>query len=513
MRQGRSFASAISDNDDLVDEYSQDEKNAETFGVDFVTAALTPNIAAMSMEELEKQLFAKSTNINKPPPPGFVSASLPPPGLTSSKQQSATAKQRSAETGSSPSGISFSPSIIKDHFKGFMNKYDRELIVNLHIGQLRTESPIIEDFYCQALKRKQATQAAKQSGPTSTMSLLLSTQQQSVEKEALPLPRMTERARQRRAKATPGGLDLAELKNALGTISWASSKKPRQRMSVERLSSKSSSNVKQAKNVLALIEATYAAVIAAENEQMLREEHASLHKQHSLDHESILSERLCRDPAQLASVLGVTKGRRLVQKAIKFLPKQSRIALLANVAGCLPFLSFVAEASDAPDAAADHFITTVMPALLPILKGTTWLQLFALLESHYTDKVSESFCNWIIKTKTGLVFTCVLLSRCEQLKQQNVDDEDAHRFTEYIDAIYERLADHWNDFFAFYNAGASAPVVGTNKDLLSHTYYIWQLLAIIAMNVDDERKRAMVLDLRYNWSRHKDSLLCVVCFV
>ena len=41
-----------------------------------------------------------------------------------------------------------------DKFKGFMNMYDRELVTKIHISQLRTEQPLIEDFYYQALMRK-----------------------------------------------------------------------------------------------------------------------------------------------------------------------------------------------------------------------------------------------------------------------------------------------------------------------------------------------------------------------
>lgn len=480
--------------DDICDDEYDDEKNTQTFGedlleykprqfgirderermVDVSVADLLSGSPKSSMVRLD----AKQGAGREASPPAGVTTP-PPPGLE--KAGSVSAKLLfSAST--KPQGVCF---------KGLMNMYDRELVTKIHIGQLRTEQPMVEDFYYQALLRRATKRSGgEQSTVNSTTSFL-------------PLPRMTQRTRERRAHATPGGLDMRDLRQALGTISSGSSRKPRQSiMSPSLAPILSDEHAKSGISAALLeIEACYRSVLLIEDDLL------SGHAVDTADPKHVQTVlNYIGNPDHLAHFLSYGKGRVLVGRALCLLgPKKPAVGRLffAALVECLSRLPFIREASNKPDPAADHFITAVLAPAVPCLAASTWMDVFVLVD-RMLDPLDSLF-DWVAKTKAGLVFTCIIMSRAELLKNSSTgsDENDARRWTEfYVDAIYTRLADRLLDFFAFQSSGSGATATLSSStsivssDITSHSYYIWQFMALLSLNVDDERKRLVVMDLR-----------------
>lgn len=471
--------------DDICDDEYDDEKNAQTFGKDLLdyephkfgigdermtdvsVADLLSGGPKGSMARLDAKQGGRPST-----PPGATTP--PPPGLE--------------RTGSVPAKLLFSASTKSQGacFQGLMNMYDRELVTKIHIGQLRTEQPMVEDFYYQALAGRAAKKSGGEQGTVSSTTSFL------------PLPKMTQRARERRANATPGGLDMRDLKQALGTISSGSSRKPRQSMMPPSLAPITGDEHAKLGIIGALleIEACYRAVLLVEDDLLNGQATDAIDSRHV---QTVLNH--IGNPDHLARLLSHGKGRVLVGRVLCLLgPKRPAVGRLffAALVECLSRLPFVREASDAPDPAADHFITVVLAPAVPCLAAATWMDVFVLAD-RMLDPLDSLF-DWVAKTKAGLVFTCIVMSRAELLKNSSIgsDEDDARRWTEcYVNAMYTRLADHLLDFFAFQPSGGEATSTPSlSTDITSHSYYIWQFMALLALNVDDERKRLIVMDLR-----------------
>ena len=417
------------------------------------------------MSEMASPIHSTLPQPASPPPPGMGGMA---PGLPTTSSRLLFSAQLNLED---------------DKFKGFMNMYDRELVTKIHISQLRTEQPLIEDFYYQALMRKGRSRRGEEEGRERPGS------------NFLPLPRMTEHVRQKRAQATPGGLAMKDLKKALGTIAAVSSHKPRLRMAPPE---GSKSIGVDAGSAVMLIETCYVHVLTIED-VLLREEQDGREPE---EKSRIINDayqdltKFIGNPDRLAVILSWSKGRRVVGKALRLLHSTKGFGriILESLTTALPLLPFIRDATNKPSGDVDHFVDVVLTPLVTVLVPLTWIDLFATL----TFILDNGLLDWVCKTKAGLVFTCIILSRLELLKNADPEGDDAIRFgTFYVDRIYQVLVEHLCDFFAFLPADKASDSGSKGASPAgSHSYYIWQFMALLALNLDDERKRAIVLELR-----------------
>ena len=95
-----------------------------------------------------------------------------------------------------------------------------------------------------------------------------------------------------------------------------------------------------------------------------------------------------------------------------------------------------------------------------------------------------------------MVLLCILLSRLEILKAAGQDESTSILSSVFIDeasllteTMFDSLEGHLLEFF--------------NPTDPSRDFYAWQCLALLAMNVESDRKRSMILELR-------DKILLVV---
>lgn len=160
----------------------------------------------LSVEELEGSLRSASLSMSSSPltmgrpmspPPGFVAA----PRMTQSQPSF-----KPAPVISFPSPDEDGE---EDPNRFLMSKYEREGIRHIHMAQLTTENPLLEDFYYQAFSKRSLKHHQNQSGTTLY----------------LPLPNL---------KKKPASKDRVQnLEGALGKIVGSSSRKPRQQLQVD----------------------------------------------------------------------------------------------------------------------------------------------------------------------------------------------------------------------------------------------------------------------------------------
>lgn len=183
-------------------------------------------------------------------------------------------------------------------------------------------------------------------------------------------------------------------------------------------------------------------------------------------------------------MLGLSRTKKILGRAIRAIDSTNLSdSLLTRLIEFFEYLDVGRH--EAPEKEMELFINSILAALVPYVAKSPIENVIAKV---------ELLCNkeglpWIITNKAGIVLSCILLSRLEILKSSgggnNSETETlkhaqlAALFESIFDQIQERLAD-----------------IFTNLHNADTEFYGWQLMALLALNVDADRKRIMVMDLR-----------------
>lgn len=509
---------------------------------------------SLTVEELENQLrsgmvvspkaAAATAGLNGPPP-GL------PPGMTSNPSN-----HRTVDTLTSAINLNLTPSSSlsmmssiaplprNDPNKEFMNRFERNLIMKIHTTQLTTETPLMDDFYYQALSKKKKAD----SGTAGPNGQLLYFPLPSAAERQKELQRREKRRKQLKEKAEKGekGADgkgdintlntlssnnpstsnnsAAPEINAdlvLGKVSHSTSRKPRQQLKVP--SNLTASEVESShgsslhEKVVKGIEEVYTAIIAIEDFYLSQEEQLEnnvnavkdgecLAALESKANEVIYKEMNLRNDSNDKTVtvtatnhvfihfLTIPKGRAIVARSLKVLDQEGKEKFLKNLVEYFDFMEIVRPETSLH--VIDAFISQVLSPLVAFVGEADWS---IVMDSLSTLFGKRSFV-WIALTKSGMVLLCILLSRLEILKgmmagaggndkETDSSAELAHLGERQTDSsavmtekIHDALEGHLIEFFS-----VSDP---------SRDFYAWQFLALLAMNIESDRKRSMILELR-----------------
>lgn len=120
-----------------------------------------------------------------------------------------------------------------------MTRYEREGIARIHLGQLTTENPELEDYYYRALSKRQSKQCQSNAGQNVPLYLPLPTprgnrrEEGGASGEGKKDSNMSAREREREKERALAKSAINEaLANALGKVSRSSSRKPRQQLQI-----------------------------------------------------------------------------------------------------------------------------------------------------------------------------------------------------------------------------------------------------------------------------------------
>ncbi|KAJ3158920.1 hypothetical protein HDU86_002089 [Geranomyces michiganensis] len=440
----------------------------------------------------------------------------------------------------------------EEKYKGTMTQYEKELIAKIQISQLVTDNPYRDDFYYIVYTSLTAAneKAAEEPGKASAKGL---NWQQSLlmDQTRGNGPNVTNRMQQQMQrliegrKAKPKGNSLS-LEGALGKISLSSVRNPRQLLQVKGPTSPKDgkdlaahdSPLLTTKQLLRRIENVYSKVLELEiikrggpptsddddvdggDEQegkdteqawnaRFEEHRAKMWKELGVSEQVPLNY-----PHPLTALLAFGKGKKVIPRVFRFLTWDQSLALISMLLSRLESLDVcqppTAAAGTTPGAissqhAADVelFMSNVVPTVVSVVMECPLFVVNAcmriLLERHNMV--------WLAKSKPGLAFLTMFLSRAEMIKQGagagggadfGAADQELHMWTEIYNFLFASLHNHFSSLFPSSSTTASSsPSSGADAPNVAGDVYVWQFLAALAVGATTvEHQRVLLTEVR-----------------
>jgi len=412
------------------------------------------------------------------PPPGFLStpkisqlAAKPAPVITFPK----ASKEEGGEDG--------------DQNSFLMSKYEREGIRHIHMAQLTTENPMLEDFYYQAFSKRSLKYHQNQSNTTLY----------------LPLPNLKPK------KSASSKESKQNLDGALGKIAGSSSRKPRQQLQVDisqphqtmKLDQEDISSEELYFSVLGSIERLYGTVFELEDVlNTASEENAVIEDLETSKTKAKFTATSClglepgrfwgrADVLRFIHIVGLPKGRKAVFRALRHLGATFNRAFLDRLLENLEYLGVFRPNSTPSE--IDSFVNLVLSPMVPFVSEAPAPYIVNAIRTFFGK---PSFL-WLLYSRPGVILLCIFMSRIEICKSalgSDVEGDDllAQDWPQFARQLYDLLSDRLMDFFNVPSLKSNAPK-GTFD---AGDYYVWQLLALLALNVDSESKKVMIMELR-----------------
>lgn len=426
-------------------------------------------------------------------------------------------------------------------YNGLMTQSDKDFINRIQISQLVTDDPYADDFYYQvytAIRSRQPQPSISTFSPQlggsgfmghergrhrsrGSESGLLKMQQQvlRIVNDARRKPKLTQ----------------LSLEGALGKIALNSVRNPRQLLQVssksndihhvgpsngsgsihsqhQKIPSISSHGVIDHRKILKSIENVYTAVLALEE---LRRNQPPLPRPYA-DHERVAVERWNEDYVELAktmweelrvtemsgcyphpfiSVLSVAKGKKVIPRVIRHCLPEQIFNLITVLVSNFETLDVCKGAIWGPQGnvspamleEVELFMNTVVPPLLQFVAESPLrivIGLFGLF-------IERNNIVWVARSKVGLAFLTMFLSRAEILKQgggamQGLPPPEELEMIQWQD-LYNRLFSLLqNHFLSLY-----PPFMIGIDDM-----YVWQFLAAMAVGASTEQQHVLVTEVR-----------------
>lgn len=424
-----------------------------------------------------------------------------------------------------------------------LTKFEREGVARIHLSQLSTEHAEVEDYYYRAYAKRASLRRGGADGGIAPPLYL-----------PLPTPRRRERggggggdrdrdrpergewSERDRSGGTPNRADTTgrqptgqaalmreALASALGKKSASSSKRPRQQLVVPTLTTDSETMPSNGAtySTSAAVELIYQAVFRVEDalsasgptsspalvdeskgegRTASEEEGGNLTRLQECRREAIdvidqqlglklslqeLSQGQTKGGTtgltRFLGILALPKAKKIIGRALKAIDSvRLSERLLTRLVELFEYLDVCRV--DASETDINLFVNCLLAGLVPhVAKAAGWEE----IESKLQLMVTKNSLPWIAGTKAGLVLLCILLSRGEILKAGGATDEESRvtRWSTLVEHLFDQLSDRLAELFG--------SLQGADGE-----FYGWQFMALLALNVEADRKRQMVMELR-----------------
>ncbi|KAF9453519.1 hypothetical protein P691DRAFT_658313 [Macrolepiota fuliginosa MF-IS2] len=290
------------------------------------------------------------------------------------------------------------------------------------------------------------------------------------------------------------------------------------------------------REVLTIVEGLYDLILNVEQvkrDQPLPEEEQERHDEWQMDYDILMNEvweelRVLvpletSDPHPFISLLGPTKGKKILPRLTRHLSSQRMLTLMTLLVACFGQLDVVKNASlldtleDTPERAdierqTNAFLMSVMQSVLPIVAKSN-LRLITGLLGLLLDRSNIAT---VARTKPGLALLTLFLSRVEVIKQsiasgtQDVADiptpEEAQQWSNMFNHLFDLLSPHMLVLFPSSRI-VTTPTQGQQPSLYDNAdQHVWQFLAAFALHGSLEQHQVLVAMLR---DKILDNLLAV----
>ena len=347
-----------------------------------------------------------------------------------------------------------------DPFAHFMTERERRLITKMHISQLKSEFPEIEDYYYREFMASSLAGADENEDDIGKNPQLLFVLPTRHHKKSPSTSTMSPLASISKKEAAESSSLISEF----GKVSKSTSSRPRQQLNFPAPSKQAVPSPDEHFATAMQIEDLFLAAIKNEK----------------------VSETLEAALDNLPNALSTIKGQKALRSCLKRLPLADEFCLKVVDALIDNFELLNVARPKTKQAESDAFISNILSAVAPMISEFDSEQTIRLCLKWLNKK---SF-SWLIYCRLGVVLTCMLLSRAELSKQHVTSPgggDSSAIFTKYTNTVqqtFSPLLENLNDIFEF----AAPP--GTSD------FYVWQLFALIAVNLNRNQKRTIVAELR-----------------
>ncbi|CAG8610096.1 3557_t:CDS:10 [Ambispora leptoticha] len=412
-------------------------------------------------------------------------------------------------------------------YNGLMTQNDKDYINRIQISQLVTDDPYSDDFYYQIYTAIRNRPAQPQMGTFSphasgggamgherrhrnrgSESGMLKVQQQVL--------RIVNDVR-RKPKSTQ-----LSLEGALGKIALNSVRNPRQLLQVstkhtdthqnhaspsggshQKVPSISSHGVVDHRKVLRSIENIYWAVLRLEELKRNQEREAKDKWQEKYTElvNKMWEELLVTEPIGVSfphpfiSILSVSKGKKVIPRVLRHCNKDQFTTLITMLVANFEALDVCKTAIGGSNGnikqsildEVELFMNTVVPPLLQFVAEAP----LKIVNGLLTLFIERNNIIWVAKSKVGLAFLTMFLSRAEILKQgggymQGLPLPEEREIMQWQET-YNRLFNQLQTYFLL-----SFPPFMSNIDDM----YVWQFLAAMAVGASMEQQHILVTEVR-----------------
>ncbi|KAF5361759.1 hypothetical protein D9756_002510 [Leucocoprinus leucothites] len=297
------------------------------------------------------------------------------------------------------------------------------------------------------------------------------------------------------------------------------------------------------REVLTIIEALYDLILNVEQvkrDQPLPEEEQEHHDAWQQDYDALMDNvwdelRVLvpletSDPHPFISILGPSKGKKILPRLTRHLSSQRMLTLLTLLVACFGQLDvvrnapFLDSAEDDPEhieveRQTNAFLASVMQSILPIVAKSN-LRLITGLLGLLLDRSNVVA---VARTKPGLALLTLFLSRVEVIKQsiasgtQDIAEipttEEAQQWSNMFNHLFDLVAPHMLVLFPSSRI-VQAPAQGQQQQQQQQQHsvydnadqYVWQFLAAFALHGSLDQHQVLVAALR---EKILDNLLAV----
>ncbi|KAF9097924.1 hypothetical protein BGX23_007630 [Mortierella sp. AD031] len=404
---------------------------------------------------------------------------------------------------------------------GLMTQNDKDFINRIQISQLVTDDPYADDFYCQVYTALRNRHLQQMGIPGSMMD---SEGGQGEGRRRGGNGRTEQRMQQQvqrivsDAKRNPKRTNVT-VEGALGKIAVNSVLNPRQLLQVSKRGSYTESSGSnspkppspgpvstKSHTVLGWIENVYTYVLALEQKRrqqpppprMGEEEIAGEAIRRWNEEYGVLARKMWNElrvtvpigivhPHPFISILNYSKGKKVIPRVLRHLLPEQTLTLLTMLVANFESLN-VCKSEVYADVQGNQEIELFMNTIVPPLLGFVSEAPFRIVVGLLALFIERNNMIWVARSKPGLAFLTLFLSRAEILKlgQGNYpipDDREINQWNELYHRLFGQLQTHFSALFM-------------PKATMAEDVHVWRFLAAMAVGATVDQQHVLVTEVR-----------------
>ncbi|KAI7818802.1 topoisomerase II-associated protein PAT1-domain-containing protein [Gamsiella multidivaricata] len=403
---------------------------------------------------------------------------------------------------------------------GLMTQSDKDFINRIQISQLVTDDPYADDFYCQvytALRNRHLQQMGIPGNVMNSGSAPSDNRHRGNDRTEHRMQLQVQRIVSD-AKRNPKRTNVT-VEGALGKIAVNSVLNPRQLLQVSK---RGSTNDVSAGNspkppspgsvstkshtVLGWIENVYTYVLALEQKRrqlpppprLGEEELAREAIQRWSEEYGELARKMWNElritvpigkvhPHPFISILNYSKGKKVIPRVLRHLLPEQTLTLLTMLVANFESLN-VCKSEVYADVQGNQEIELFMNTIVPPLLGFVSEAPFRIVVGLLALFIERNNMIWVARSKPGLAFLTLFLSRAEILKQGHgnypiPDEREIQQWNELYNRLFSQLQTHFSALFM--------PTATMAEDV-----HVWRFLAAMAVGASVEQQHVLVTEVR-----------------